>query len=65
MSISPATTVRDEEGQVQIYIKGAKKGRDPGDLAIENEVLYSNTSKFIILNKIEKYGKFWILLEEI
>lgn len=55
----------NEEGQIQIYIKGAKKGRDLGNLAIENEVLYSNASRFIILNKIMKEGKYWILLEEV
>lgn len=55
----------NEGGQIQIYIKGAKKGKDLGRLAIENEVLYSNTSRFIILNKIMKEDKYWILLEEV
>lgn len=55
----------NEEGQIQIYIKGAKKGKDLGDLAIENEVLYSNASRFIILNKVMKDDKYWILLEEV
>ncbi len=57
--------VYNEEGQVQIYIERAKKGKDLGNLAIENEVLYSDTSRFIILNKAMESGKFWILLEEV
>ena len=57
--------VYNEEGQIQIYIKGAKKGRDLGKLAIENEVLYSDSSRFIILNKVIEADKYWVLLEEV
>lgn len=55
----------NDEGQVQIYIKNARKGRDLGKLAVENEVLYSDSSRFIITNKVIEAGKYWILLEEI
>lgn len=36
--------VYNEERQVQIYIQNAKKGKNLGGLAIENEVLYSALS---------------------
>lgn len=57
--------VYNDEGQVQIYIERARKGKDLGNLAIENEVLYSDTSRFIIINKVIEAGKYWILLGEI
>lgn len=56
--------VYNEEGQVQIYIRNASKGKDLGDLGIESEVLYPLGSKFTIINKAEQDGKYYVLLEE-
>lgn len=56
--------VYNEEGQVQIYIQNAKKGKDLGKLSIENEVLYPIGTAFRVVNKAEMDGKYWILLEE-
>lgn len=56
--------VYNEEGQVQIYICNASKGKDLGDLGIESEVLYPLGSKFTIINKAEQDGKYYVLLEE-
>lgn len=57
--------IYNEDGQVQIYIRNAKKGRDLGKLAIEDEVLYQIGSEFIILDKVGHEGKYYILLEEL
>lgn len=58
--------VYNEEGQVQIFIQGAKKGRDLGKLNdMEQEVLYPVDSKFRVVNKVRQGDKFYILLEEV
>lgn len=58
--------VYNEEGQVQIYIQGAKKGKDLGRLNdMENEVLYPIDIKFRVVNKAEQGDKFYVLLEEV
>lgn len=58
--------VYNEEGQVQIFIQGAKKGRDLGKLNdMEQEVLYPVDSKFRVVNKVKQGDKFYILLEEV
>lgn len=61
-----ATTkgVYNEEGQVQIYISNASKGKDLGNIGIESEVLYPLGSKFSVINIAEQEGKHYILLEE-
>lgn len=61
-----ATTkgVYNEDGQVQIYISNASKGKDLGDIGIESEVLYPFGSKFSVINIAEQEGKHYILLEE-
>lgn len=58
--------VYNEEGQVQIYIQGSKKGKDLGQLNdMENEVLYPADIKFMVVNKAEQGDKFYVLLEEV
>lgn len=58
--------VYNEEGQVQIYIQGAKKGKDLGKLNdMESEVLYPISTKFKVVNKVKQGDKFYILLEEV
>lgn len=57
--------VYNDSGQVQIYIQNAKKGRDLGELSIEHEVLYPSETKFHVVNKVEKDGRYVILLEEV
>lgn len=53
------------DGQVQIYIQNAKKGRDISSLNEgENEVLYERNTSFKIINTIEHDGKYYILMEE-
>lgn len=57
--------VYNEDAQVQIYIQNAKNGKDLGKFNdMENEVLYPYGTKFEVVNKIEKDGRFYILLEE-
>lgn len=56
----------NEDGQVQIYIQGAKNGKDLGRLnEMENEVLYPINTKFRVVNKVKQGDKFYILLEEV
>lgn len=57
--------VYNDIGQVQIYIQNAKRGKDLGELAIEDEVLYPVGTRFRIVNKVEMHGKYCILLEEV
>lgn len=58
--------VYNEDGQVQIYIQGAKNGKDLGRLNdMENEVLYPINIKFKVINKVKQGDKFYILLEEV
>ena len=53
------------EGQVQIFIKGAKNGRDISALnQKEAEVLYKRNSSFIVVDVTEKDGKHYILVVE-
>lgn len=57
--------VYNEDGQVQIYIPDAKKGKDLGEFNdMEKEVLYPIGSKFRITNKEQKDNKYYIYLEE-
>lgn len=57
--------VYNDSGQVQIYIRNAKRGKDLGELAIEDEVLYPAGTRFRIVNKVEMHDKYYILLEEV
>lgn len=53
------------EGQVQIYIKNSKKGRDISDYnRAELEVLYERGSSFVVKKIRKEEGKYFILLEE-
>lgn len=51
--------------KVKIYIQSAKNGRELRDFYNgEREVLYERGSKFIIKNKVEHDGVYYILMEE-
>lgn len=53
------------DGQVQIFIRDAKNGRDISSFnKEEQEVLYKNNSTFNVLNIVEYDGKHYILLGE-
>lgn len=54
----------NDDAQVQMYIADAKKGSVLGKLGIENEVLYPINSRFVVVEKVEHDGKYWILMEE-
>lgn len=56
--------IYNDSGQMQIYIQHAKKGKDLGELAIEDEVLYPVGARFRVVNKVEIHDKYCILLEE-
>ena len=56
----------NEEGQVQIFIQNAKKGKDLRGLNdMEREVLYPRDAKFRVVNKVESDGKYYIFLEKV
>ena len=58
-------TVYNPEGQVQIYIRDAKKGKDISSLnEKEKEVLYERNSSFLVENVVLKDGKYYILVVE-
>ncbi len=53
------------DGEIQIFIENAKKGRDITSInSMEMEILYERNSKFKVMNVVEHDGKYWILLEE-
>lgn len=53
------------EGQVQIYIKNSRKGRDISDYnRAELEVLYERGSSFVVKKIRKEKNKYFILLEE-
>lgn len=57
--------VYNPDGQVQMYIQNAKKGKDISSLNKgENEVLYERNTLFKVINTVEKDGKYYILMEE-
>lgn len=57
--------VYNEDAQIQIYIQNARKGKDLGNLNnMEKEVLYPLGSRFKIVDKVEKDGKYFVLMEE-
>ena len=57
--------VYNPDGQVQIVIKNAKKGRDISALnSDEAEVLYERGTSFTTTEVIEKDGKYFIFMEE-
>ena len=57
--------VYNPDGQVQIYIQNAKKGRDISSLnESEQEVLYERNTSFKVINTVEHDGKYYILMEE-
>lgn len=58
--------VYNDDAQIQIYIQNAKNGKDLEVLNdMENEVLYPQKARFKVVSKIERDGKFYILLEEL
>lgn len=65
ISTTKGKDLYNPEGQVQIYILNAKKGRDISYFnKAENEVLYERNSSFVVKKIEEIQGKYFILLEE-
>lgn len=65
ISTTKGPELYNPDGQVQIYIKNAKKGHDMEKLKDdESEVLYERHSKFITVEKVQQNGIWYILLEE-
>ena len=57
--------IYNPDGQVQIYIKNTSNGCDISSInKNEQEVLYKHGSKFIVLDKMDRDGKIYILLKE-
>ena len=57
--------VYNPDGQVQIFIENAKKGKDISNINNgETEVLYKRDSSFIVKNIVENDGVYYILLGE-
>lgn len=57
--------VYNEDAQIQIYIQNTKKGKDLGSLNnMEKEVLYPAGSQFKVLDKVNRDGKYFVLMEE-
>lgn len=53
------------DGQVQIYIQGAKNGKDVSTInENENEILYKRNSSFKVENVVNQDGKYYILVVE-
>lgn len=66
LSTTKGSDLYNPDGQVQIYITNSKKGHDISLInSNESEVLFERNSKYIILNKIYKDGKWYILLSEV
>ena len=65
LSTTKSQSLYNPEGQVQIYIKNSKNGRDISLLnPREDEVLYERDSTFVVKSTIEKDGKYYILVVE-
>lgn len=57
--------VYNADGQVQIFIQNSKNGKDISKFnGAEHEVLYKRNSAFIVRNRIERDGVYYILLVE-
>lgn len=66
ISTTNASELYNPEGEVQIFIYNAKKGRNITAYNLtEAEVLYERGSKFKVENIIETNGKYIIYLEEL
>lgn len=66
MSSTCSTELYNPEGEIQIYIENAKRGRNLTSVnGAEMEVLYERGTKFLVIDVVEQYGKHWILLEEV
>lgn len=53
------------DGQVQIYIQGAKNGKDISSInEKEDEILYKRNSSFKVENVVNQDGKYYILVVE-
>lgn len=58
--------MHNPEGQVQIFIQDAEKGKDISAInEKEQEVLYKRNSEFEVVNMVKNQGKYYILLGEI
>lgn len=57
--------IYNPDGQVQIFIANAERGRDISSFNdAEKEVLYERNSSFVVVDTVEQNGKVYILLEE-
>ena len=57
--------VYNQDGQVQIFIENAKKGKDISSINNgESEVLYGRNASFVVKNIVENDGVYYILLGE-
>lgn len=65
LSTTKSQSLYNPEGQVQIYIRDSKNGRDISLLNTrEEEVLYERGSSFIVEDIFEQDGKYYILVVE-
>jgi len=65
ISTTKGSKLYNPAGQVQIFIKDSKRGRDISSLNPgEEEVLYERDSAFIVENIVEQGGKYYILVVE-
>ena len=65
ISTTYAKELYNPDGEVQIFIKDAKNGRDVTSMnKQELEVLYERKSEFIVRNVVVHKDKWYILLEE-
>ena len=65
LSTTKGKTLYNPNGQVQIYIKDSKNGRDISLLnPREEEVLYERNASFKVENIVEQDGKYYILVVE-
>ena len=55
----------NDNAKIKIYIENSRRGRDISSIGLdEREVLYERKSTFVVKNKINQDGKWYILLQE-
>lgn len=65
ISTTSGAKLYNPDGQVQIFIQNAKKGRNLNSFNPEEaEVLYERNSSFKVMDIVEKNNKYFILMEE-
>lgn len=66
MSTTCGNELYNPDGEIQIYIKNSKKGRDVSPFnSSEQEVLYERGFKFRVQYIVERDGKYSIGMEEL